>query len=87
MPLTHCWRLTGLIQKHIAGQNQFSIKNLYSPAKLTDAILIFILSLWPKRFEADYDDFVFIDENKIQSLIDETEEFVGTVNTLIKFPS
>jgi len=39
-----------------------------------------------KRFEADYDDFVFIDENKIQSLLEETEEFVAIINSMIIMP-
>jgi hypothetical protein len=36
-----------------------------------------------KRFEADYDDFVFIDEKRIQSILAETEEFVATLNAMI----
>ena len=37
-----------------------------------------------KRFEADYDDFVFIDENKVESLIIETEDFIKMISALIK---
>ena len=39
--------------------------------------------LMAKRFEADYDDFAFIDENKMQSLLAQTEEFVNMINALI----
>ncbi len=37
-----------------------------------------------KRFEADYDDFVFVDEDKIESLIRDTEEFIKMISGLIK---
>lgn len=43
--------------------------------------------LMAKRFEADYDDFVFIDENKIQSLVSETEELIAIMISLLKTPS
>ncbi|MDZ4807581.1 MAG: HEPN domain-containing protein [Bacteroidota bacterium] len=37
-----------------------------------------------KRFEADYDDFVFVDENNIKQLLADTEAFVATVIALIE---
>ncbi len=39
-----------------------------------------------KRFEADYDDFVFIDEKKLPSLIGETEEFIPAIIAMIEMP-
>ena len=36
-----------------------------------------------KRFEADYDDFVFIDESKIEGVFAETEEFIAMLITII----
>ncbi len=37
-----------------------------------------------KRFEADYDDFVFIDVSRIQTLLTETEEFIAAIIEMIK---
>ena len=42
--------------------------------------------LMAKRFEADYDDFVFIDEKKIPSLVAETEEFISAIIAMIQLP-
>lgn len=39
--------------------------------------------LMAKRFEADYEDFVFVDESKIQSMFTETEEFISTIIDII----
>ena len=40
--------------------------------------------LMSKRFEADYDDFVFIDPNKIQQWLSETQEFVEVISSMVK---
>ena len=40
--------------------------------------------LMAKRFEADYDDFVFIDVSKVQPLLAETEEFIAVIIEMIK---
>jgi len=40
-----------------------------------------------KRFEADYDDFAFVDENKIPSMFAETEEFASNIIEIISSES
>lgn len=39
--------------------------------------------LMAKRFEADYDDFVFIDQDKLEMMYEDTEEFVNAIITMI----
>ena len=39
--------------------------------------------LLAKRFEADYDDFAFIDGERMQPLLNETEEFISEIMKLI----
>lgn len=79
--------INGFNPKTHSGTKSIFNKEFILTGKIDKRYSDFYSFLMAKRFEADYDDFVFIDENKIQSLIDETEEFVQTVNTLIKFPS
>ncbi|HET7118626.1 MAG TPA: HEPN domain-containing protein [Hanamia sp.] len=61
-------------------------KEFILTGKIESRFSDFYSFLMAKRFEADYDDFVFIDENKIELLLTETEEFVDKINSLIKMP-
>ena len=79
--------INGFNPKTHSGTKSMFNKEFILTGKINKRYSDFYSFLMAKRFEADYDDFVFIDENKIQSLVDETEEFVETVNALIKFPS
>jgi len=36
-----------------------------------------------KRFEADYEDFVFIDEKNIEKLYEQTQEFLNVIVQLM----
>ena len=51
--------------------------------KLADHFSDFYSFLMAKRFEADYDDFVFINDKNIEKLFVQTGEFVSAVTSLI----
>lgn len=74
----------GFNPKTHSGTKTIFIKEFVLTGKVDSRFSDFYSFLMAKRFEADYDDFVFIDENKIQPLLAETEEFVATVVTMIK---
>lgn len=59
-------------------------KEFILTGKIESRFSDFYSFLMAKRFEADYDDFVFIDGSKMQSLLAETEEFVNAINSLVK---
>lgn len=52
--------------------------------KLQERFSDFYSFLMAKRFEADYDDFVFINEKTVEKMLAETIEFVEAVVALIK---
>lgn len=52
--------------------------------KIEGRLSDFYSFIMAKRFEADYDDFVFVDELSIEKLISDTHEFVEAVVQLIK---
>lgn len=52
--------------------------------KLQERFSDFYTFLMAKRFEADYDDFVFINEKTVEKLLTETTEFVQAVVVLVK---
>src|SRR5947207_1715915 len=58
-------------------------KEFILTGKIESRFSDFYSLLMAKRFEADYDDFVFIDTNKIQQWLSETEEFIGVIISMI----
>lgn len=76
--------INGFNPKTHSGTKSIFNKEFILTGKIDNRFSDFYSFLMAKRFEADYDDFVFIDENKMQSLLAETEEFVNTINSLIK---
>jgi uncharacterized protein (UPF0332 family) len=78
--------LHGFNPKTHSGTKSIFNKEFIFTGKIESRFSDFYSFLMAKRFEADYDDFVFIDEKKIQSLLEETEEFVATLNTMINLP-
>jgi uncharacterized protein (UPF0332 family) len=78
--------LHGLNPKTHSGTKSIFNKEFILTGKIESRFSDFYSFLMAKRFEADYEDFVFIDEIKIQSLLTETEEFVATLNTMMNLP-
>lgn len=78
--------INGFNPKTHTGTKTIFNKEFILTGKIENRYSDFYSFLMAKRFEADYDDFVFIDEKKIQSLLAETEEFVTTINAMIKIP-
>jgi len=76
--------INGFNPKTHSGTKSIFNKEFILTGKIENRFSDFYSFLMAKRFEADYDDFVFIDENKMQSLLAETEEFVNVINSLIK---
>lgn len=76
--------INGFNPKTHSGTKSIFNKEFILTGKIDNRFSDFYSFLMAKRFEADYDDFVFIDENKMQSLLTETEEFVNVINSLIK---
>jgi uncharacterized protein (UPF0332 family) len=73
----------GFNPKTHSGTKTIFNKEFILTGKIDSRYSDFYSFIMAKRFEADYDDFVFIDENKIQSLLKETEEFVALINSMI----
>ena len=63
---------------HIGTKTIFN-KEFILTGKMESRYSDFYSFLMAKRFEADYDDFVFIDEEKLKTLFDETETFVQEI--------
>jgi uncharacterized protein (UPF0332 family) len=78
--------LHGFNPKTYSGTKSIFNKEFILTGKIESRFSDFYSFLMAKRFEADYDDFVFIDEKRIQSSLEETEEFISKINTLIQFP-
>jgi len=78
--------INGFNPKTHSGTKSIFNKEFILTGKIESRFSDFYSFIMAKRFEADYDDFVFIDENKTESLLKETEEFVDTINSLIKMP-
>ena len=75
--------INGFNPKTHSGTKSIFNKEFILTGKIESRFSDFYSFLMAKRFEADYDDFVFIDEKKIQSLLEETEEFVAVINAMI----
>lgn len=78
--------INGFNPKTHSGTKSIFNKEFILTKKIESRFSDFYSFLMAKRFEADYDDFAFIDENKIKSLLTETEEFIVVINSLIKMP-
>lgn len=76
--------INGFNPKTPSGTKSIFNKEFILNGKIESHFSDFYSFLMAKRFEADYDDFVFIDEKKIQSVLVETEEFVAMINAMIK---
>ena len=76
----------GLNPKTHNGTKSIFNKEFILTEKIESRFSDFYSFLMAKRFEADYDDFVFIDEKKLESLLAETKEFVAAVIAMLKPP-
>lgn len=74
----------GFNPKTHSGTKTIFNKEFILTEKIESRFSDFYSFLMAKRFEADYDDFVFIDVSKIKILLAETEEFVTVIITFIK---
>lgn len=68
---------------HNGSKTMFN-KEFILTGKIDSRFSDFYSFLMAKRFEADYDDFAFIDEKKLLSLFVETEEFIATLIAVIE---
>lgn len=59
-------------------------KEFVLPGKIEGKYSDFYSFLMAKRFEADYADFAFVDETKIESLFHETQNLIIAVTALLK---
>ncbi len=78
--------IDGFNPKTHSGTKSIFNKEFILTGKIETRFSDFYSFLMAKRFEADYEDFVFIDETRLQSLLKETEEFVATIKAIIKMP-
>lgn len=78
--------INGFNPKTHSGTKSIFNKEFILTGKIERRFSDFYSFLMAKRFEADYDDFVFIDETRMQSLLTETEELVAAINAIIKMP-
>lgn len=78
--------INGFNPKTHSGTKSIFNKEFILTGKIESRFSDFYSFIMAKRFEADYDDFVFIDETRMQSLLTETEELVATINAIIKMP-
>ena len=74
----------GFNPKTHSGTKTIFNKEFILTGKIKSRFSDFYSFLMAKRFEADYDDFVFIDAGKNETLVAETEEFVAAIVTMIK---
>lgn len=73
----------GFNPKTHSGTKTIFTKEFILTGKIESRYADFYSFLMAKRFEADYDDFVFIDESKIEGVFAETEEFIAMLITII----
>jgi uncharacterized protein len=73
----------GFNPKTPAGAKTIFNKEFILTQKLKSSLSDFYTFIMAKRFEADYDDFVFIDMNNIDNLFTQTESFINEVVALI----
>jgi uncharacterized protein (UPF0332 family) len=73
----------GFNPKTHSGAKTIFNKEFILTGKIESRFSDFYTFLMAKRFEADYDDFVFIDEEKLKTLYTETEEFVAHIISLV----
>ena len=74
----------GFNPKTHSGVKSLFNKEFILTHKLEARFSDFYSFLMAKRFEADYDDFVFINDKNIEKIISETREFVDSVAALVK---
>lgn len=73
----------GFNPKTHSGTKTIFNKEFILPGKILGRFSDFYSFLMAKRAEADYDDFVFIDENGMPALFAQTEEFVFLIASMI----
>lgn len=69
----------GLNPKTHSGSKTMFNKEFIHTGKIDSRFSDYYSFLMAKRFEADYDDFAFIDEARLLPLFAETEEFIAKV--------
>ena len=74
----------GFNPKTHSGSKTIFNKEFILTGKIDSRFSDFYSFLMAKRFEADYDDFAFIDETKMLPLYVETEEFIALLIEIIK---
>jgi uncharacterized protein (UPF0332 family) len=72
----------GFNPKTHSGSKTIFNKEFILAGKVDARFSDFYSFLMAKRAEADYDDFVFIDEGRLQPLFAETEEFVSIITAM-----
>jgi uncharacterized protein (UPF0332 family) len=73
----------GFNPKTHSGAKTIFNKEFILTGKIDSRFSDFYSFLMAKRFEADYDDFAFIDEERLQPLLAETEEFIAAMIAII----
>jgi len=79
----HCCG-NGFNPKTHSGTKAIFNKEFILTGKVESRFSDFYSFLMAKRFEADYGDFVFIDERKIENMLAETEQFKNALITSTK---
>jgi len=59
-------------------------KEFFLPGKLDIAFAELYTMLMAKRHEADYENFAFIDGQKVPEIIEQTQDFINTIDGLIR---
>jgi uncharacterized protein (UPF0332 family) len=73
----------GFNPKTLAGTKTIFNKEFIFTQKLNSCLSDFYTFIMAKRFQADYDDFVFIDMDDIDNLFTQTESLINEVVALI----
>ncbi len=74
----------GFNPKTHSGSKTMFNKEFILTGKMDSRFSDFYSFLMAKRFEADYDDFAFIDEARLLPLLVETEEFIAAIIEVIE---
>ena len=84
MLLTHCLPLMDSIPKTHSGTKSVFNKEFIISKKIDGHFSDFYSFLMAKRFEADYDDFAFIDESRMLSLFEETTALIAVTREFME---
>lgn len=74
----------GLNPKTHTGTKSLLNKEFFLPGKMDNAFAELYTMLMAKRHEADYENFAFIDGQKVPEIIEQTQDFINTIDGLIR---